>query len=134
MAEKENTGHTLAGLHVYTLDEKQKKIKKALKKLKGIFELMPDDNKALSESLLKNVAFMQVELSELEQIIMIKGSVEEYKNGANQTGYKQSSAVQAYNSLLKSYNSSLRLLLSQLPEGEAKSAAKDKLAAFLMGD
>ena len=132
MAE-EKKGCSTEGLHYIDPEKKQKLIKKKIKDLNSIFELMPDDNKKLSGDLVQNVAWMAVELTELQMIIHTTGSVEEYHNGAHQSGLKLSAAVQAYNSILKSYNSSLRLLLMQLPEAESKSAAKDKLASFLMG-
>lgn len=125
---------TVAGIHIYTPEEKQKKIKAKIKQLNSIFELLPDDMKQLAKDLIQNIAWMSVELMELQQIIHNTGSVEEYHNGANQSGLKLSAAVQAYNALLKSYNASLRLLIGELPESESKAAAKDKLAAFLMGD
>lgn len=134
MEEKENQKKTtLEGLHFFTADEKKKKIKKKIKELNQIFDLLPDDNKMLSSNLIQNVGFMTVELEELQLIIHETGSVEEYNNGP-QRMLKQSAAVQAYNSLLKSYNQSIRLLLAQLPEAESKSAAKDKLTSFLMGN
>lgn len=133
MAEKKKQSRTVSGMHVYTAEDKAKQIKKKGRQLNKIFELLPDDTKLLCSDLINNAAWMAVELAELQEIIQATGSVEEYHNGANQSGLKMSAAIQAYNSLMKSYNSSLRLLLSELPDGDSKAAAKDKLAAFLMG-
>lgn len=125
---------TISGLHIYTAEEKAKKVKAKQRQLKKIFELLSDDAQLLCSDLMQNIAWMGVELAELQEIIHKTGAVEEYRNGANQSGLKLSAAIQAYNSLFKSYNSALRLLLAELPDGDSKAVAKDKLAAFLMGD
>ena len=132
MADKK--GCSVEGLHYIDPDKKARLIKKKVKELNQIFELMPDDNKKLSGDLIQNVAWMAIELQELQMIIHSTGSVEEYHNGANQSGLKLSAAVQAYNSIVKSYNSSLRLLLAELPGAESRATAKDQLAPFIVGN
>ena len=113
--------------------DKQKRMKSKLKKLNNIFKELADDRKTTVKDLIQNVSFISVELEDLQLIIQKKGSVEIYKNGENQWGYKPSSAVQVYNNLLKSYNTSIKLLLNELPEKDKKES-KNELTEFLLGN
>ena len=113
--------------------DKQKRVKSKLKKLNNIFKELADDRKTTVKDLIQNVSFISVELEDLQLIIQKKGSVEIYKNGENQWGYKPSSAVQVYNNLLKSYNTSIKLLLNELPENDKKES-KNELTEFLLGN
>ena len=78
-----------------------------------------DANKrAVIESLLQNAAFMAVTLQDLQEIINQEGATEVYQNGANQSGVKQSSTMQAYNSLIKNYSTVMKTLTSLVPPEE----------------
>ena len=66
-------------------------------------------------------------LEDLEKEINETGITEAYKNGENQTGVKQSAAVQAYNAMYKNYQTTLRDLAAMVPEVKAAS----KLDAFM---
>lgn len=114
------------------IKDKQKRVKAKLKKLNNIFKELPDDRKTAVKDLIQNCAFIVVELEDLQVMIQQYGAVEKYQNGQNQWGMKPSSAVQVYNNLLKSYNTSIKLLLGELPETEKKES-KNELADFLMG-
>ena len=87
-----------------SVEMKKKLVKKQNSKLKKIFAEIPSDRKTICESLIQNVAFMIVELNDLQDQIHEHGMVEEYQNGENQCGTKPSSAAQIYNATLKSYN------------------------------
>ena len=114
------------------INETDKAIKKEQRKLKKIFAELPQEKMETLNNLIENVAFMSVTLQDLQQIIKANGAVEKYQNGANQWGYKPSSAIQVYNATMKTYNTSLKLLLNELPAGECKQSAKDELANFLL--
>jgi hypothetical protein len=114
------------------IKDKQKRVRSKLKKLNNIFKELPDDRKVAVKDLIQNCAFIVVELEDLQAMIQQYGAVEKYQNGQNQWGMKPSSAVQVYNNLLKSYNTSIKLLLGELPETEKKES-KNELADFLMG-
>lgn len=82
-----------------------------------------DKNKrAVIESLLQNAAFMAVTLQDLQEIINEEGATEDYQNGANQHGVKQSSTMQAYNSLIKNYSTVMKTLTSLVPPEEREPA------------
>lgn len=113
---------------------KREEVKKQNSKLKKIFKAIPKDRKSVVENLIQNVAFMSVELQGLQEQIYERGMVEEYQNGENQHGYKPSSAAQVYNATLKSYNTSVKLLLAELPESDGKEVKKNALAALIAGN
>ena len=114
------------------IKDKQKRVKTKLNKLNKIFKELADDRKVAVKDLIQNCAFIVVELEDLQVMIQQYGAVEKYQNGQNQWGMKPSSAVQVYNNLLKSYNTSIKLLLNELPESDKKES-KNELADFLMG-
>lgn len=99
-----------------TIKEKAQRKKKEKAKLNKILKSVDENKRKLVDNLVDNIAFMSVELQDLQEIIKNNGSVERYKNGQNQYGYKQSSAVQVYNAMLKSFASSLKILLQTVDE------------------
>ncbi|HAE16986.1 MAG TPA: hypothetical protein DHW39_11655 [Erysipelotrichaceae bacterium] len=109
---------------------KETKIKRRLKELTTIYSKLPEKKRSIAEPLIKNAAFMEVELEELRVIIAQNGASEEYKNGENQYGRKASADLQSYNSLLKSYNMVNSRLEAMLPPEEET----DELTAFLEGN
>lgn len=100
---------------------------KELNKLKRIFKKIPDDKKKLVEKLIENAAFMADELDKLQEYIREHGTTEDYQNGANQWGKKKSSEVEVYNTMIKNYNSTIKILVDLVPEGEDGDALMDFL-------
>ena len=70
---------------------------------------------------------MRATLEDLQEIINREGVVDEYKNGANQYGTKQSATLQSYNALVKNYTTVQRQLLQLLPPEEPGDALADFL-------
>lgn len=58
---------------------------------------------------------MKVTLEDLQEKINSEGVTDEYQNGANQKGIKQSATLQSYNSLIKNYASVMKSLSQLLP-------------------
>jgi len=108
---------------------KEKRIKKEIAKYNKIFKDLDEDRKKAVQKLIENVAFMAITLEDLQQSINEKGFVEAYQNGNNQHGYKESSAVKVYNSMIKNYNTSIKQLLDQMPEH--KPVREDDFDVFL---
>ena len=86
------------------MTEKTKR-KEDLKRIKDFYYDLPDRKKAIVFPLLDNLSFIDDQLEKLRIEIEISGATEEYHNGNNQKGMKQSASIQAYCSLLKSYTS-----------------------------
>ena len=89
---------------------------KEKKKLTKIFEQVLDaDEMAKAAGLIENASFMRIALRELQGDLQAYGYIERYQNGENQSGLKDSSYLRAYNNLLKSYNTTMKQLLSLAP-------------------
>lgn len=74
-----------------------------------------DDRRAAFDKLLREAAFVAVTLEELRHIISTEGTVETYKNGANQYGQKVSAAVTTYDKLLNTYSKIMGQISKELP-------------------
>ena len=103
---------------ILTKMKKENRIKRRLAELRKIYAKLPEKKLAIAEHLIKNAAFMEIELEDLQEIIAKDGASEEYQNGANQYGRKASADLQAYNSLVKSYNTVNARLEAMLPPEE----------------
>ena len=85
------------------LIEKNQKIKKETNRLKKLFKEIPENRKKLVQRTIENAAFMSVTLEDLMKHIKIYGVKEEYMNGNNQFGFKESIESKTYNNMIKNY-------------------------------
>lgn len=115
--EQENSLKSLSkeDLRVKELGEK---ISKKKAKIIKILDNIDKNLLKINESLIENVAFMNVTLEGLIEVIKTKGVVEEYSNGATQKGYKKSVEIDIYNTMIKNYNASMKLLIDLLPKDD----------------
>jgi len=110
---------------------REKLLRKETNRMKKIFKpLLDDTGYAVAQGLINNAAFMYITLLSLQQDILLNGCTEEYQNGANQSGIKESSAVKVYNNMIRSYNTVIKNLIGLLP-AERQSDVEDSLTAFL---
>lgn len=100
---------------------REERIYNEFQRLMTLFEEVDGNRKAVIFPLAQNAAFMYVALQDLQKIIEKDGPIESYQNGNNQSGMKQSAALQAYNQLFKSYTGVMKHL-SYLVPPEKKSA------------
>lgn len=100
---------------------KAERIAQELEKLNTLYRELPENKLKLLAQLIQNAAFMKVTLEELQETINAEGATDEYCNGANQFGRKQSANIQAYNSLIKNYNAVIDRLEKLLPAELKKS-------------
>lgn len=108
-----------------------KRKSKELSKLKKIFKDIEPSKQKTVEKLIENAAFMAESLNELQEVIRKKGFVEEYHNGANQSGVKKCSEVEIYNTMIKNYSSIIKQLVDLLPNGAGSGG--DELLDFISG-
>ena len=106
---------------------KEDRVKKELKALKKLTEGLSPSKLAVALPLIEQAAFMRVTLADLQTEINEIGCVEEYKNGREQSGFKVTAALQAYNSTVKNYAAVCERLDRILPATSAGS----KLAALM---
>lgn len=91
------------------------RIKAEEDRLLSIFSNLDENELAVASGLIKQAAFMQITLEDLQKQINENGCVGEYKNGKDQFGKKQSSELQAYNQTLRSYNAVIGKLMKLVP-------------------
>lgn len=99
-------------------------------RLLELFKNATDTEKKLALPSIKNLAFMRIQLEELQDEITSKGAIERYDNGGGQKGYKQSTALQSYNNLIKSYNTTLKILAKDIFKN-IEPEEKDALQLFM---
>lgn len=107
-------GVTLAKL------SKESRIKRELERLKKIYADLPSGKLSIVTPLLENAAFMKITLDDLQKSINENGCSDEYKNGENQYGKKAAADLQAYNSLIKNFNTISDRLEKLLPAEKGK--------------
>jgi O6-methylguanine-DNA--protein-cysteine methyltransferase len=111
----------------YAEKTKEQKIKAQITKLRGVFKSLDENKKKTVEALIQNAAFMTVCLEELQAEINEKGYTDEYKNGANQYGTKQSEAVKTHIAMTRNHAAILKTLADLAPP---KPKPQSKLGAM----
>lgn len=105
--------------------------KKEQKKLKRIVASLPEDLAQITEGLVEDASFMAEQLEKLRAFIEENGWSEEYQNGANQKGRKNSVEADSYIKLQKSYTAIIKQLTDLMPKGAEVPAAASEIADFL---
>lgn len=98
--------------------------KKELKKLNKIIKDIPQDKQELVQGLVEDASFMAQQLEILRLHILEHGWSEEYKNGANQFGKKNSVEADMYIKLQKLYQSTIKQLTEFLPNDKTEGINK----------
>lgn len=111
--------------------DKDKKIKEKKSELMQIYSNLPENDLKVAADLIAQAAFMAVTLEDLAENIAANGTVEEYTNGANQSGRKISSDAKLYSSLIAKYTTVITKLLSMVPE---ENRPEEKKAPELLQD
>lgn len=119
--------------HIYSEKQRTTKIKAEEKRLSGIFLNMDEERRRTAEGLIKNAAFQRVVLEELQLVIKRDGYVEEYKNGANQSGLKKSAAIEVYDKTLNTYSKIIKQLCDLMPESDETIPGADIMGFISRG-
>lgn len=98
-----------------TNDEKAKAKKKRISEYNKIFKDLSLEKKKLIKKAIEQAVHMEFQLDELQTALEKVGFVEEYQNGNNQYGKKESTESKAYNQLMKNYTAVVKILLAELP-------------------
>lgn len=101
--------------------EKEKRIKAELNRLLAVYKTLPEKKLTIALPLMENAAFMKITLEDLQAEINEKGVSEGYKNGNNQSGFKETPAVKSYNAIIKNYEKINARLEGMIPEDRAVS-------------
>lgn len=112
------------------IENQKDRITQEENRLLELFQNATDAERKLALPSIKNLAFMRIQLEDLQEEITSKGAIEKYDNGGGQKGYKQSTALQSYNNLIKSYNTTLKLLAKDI-FSKIEVEEKDELQLFM---
>ena len=112
---------------------KDRRISKEIRKLKKIFERIPENKQELVERLIENAAFMTVTLEDLQEKVRSEGPVVEITNGNGFRTTSEHPAQKSYNTMIARYAGVIKQLTDLLPDAEADRASKagEELAAFI---
>lgn len=114
-----------SGIQDQTAAEKEAAIRKEKNRLKKAFKDLDGNKKRTVEQLISTAAFLSITLQELEEEINRKGVTEEYQNGANQYGVKQSAAAVTHIAMTKNLTAIMKQLADLVPaEKKQKSRLK----------
>ena len=114
-----------------TNDEKAKAKKKRIAEYNKIFKDLSTEKKKLIKKAIEQAVHMEFQLDELQTALETVGFVEEYQNGNNQYGKKESTESKAYNQLMKNYTAVVKILLAELPRTTPVDE-DDEFKEFLM--
>ena len=104
--------------------DNNERIKAKRKELLEIFQDLNENELKIAAGLIDQAAFLSVTLEDLAEDISENGTIEEYTNGANQSGRKISSNAKLYSSLIAKYTAITTKLLKIAPKVKEKSAAE----------
>ena len=108
--------------------DKEKRIKKEVRRLKSVFKDLDPNKLKTVDALIVRAAFLTVNLEDLETELNETGWTETYTNGRNQEGVKKAAAAEAHISLTKNLISIMKQLTDLVPPAQRKES---KLQAMM---
>lgn len=117
-------------MRLYDEIEKEKRIKKEIRKLRRLFKNLPKDKSKAAEGLIQEAAFMKVTLEEARYIIDQEGIIEDFKQG-KQKFRREHPATKVYNTMIQRYTTVCKQLFDMIPDPDAGKQAQDELMAFV---
>lgn len=103
------------------------RVKKEKNKLKKIFSAIDDNKKKFCETLIDRLAWLNVQVTDIEKKLQKEGTTIEYNHGGGQTGYKANPDI----STLVSYTKNITTITKQLNDLVPNKENKSKLDSFL---
>ena len=116
-------------MRLYDEIEKDKQIKKEIRRLRQLFKDLPQNKKKAAEGLIQEAAFMKVTLEETRYIIDKEGILENFEQG-KQKFVREHPATKVYNTMIQRYSTVCKQIFDMLPE-ETSKEAEDELMAFV---
>lgn len=117
-------------MRLYTEEEKVKRIKREITRLRKLYTELPKDKQAAAEGLIQEAAFMRTTLEETRAIIDREGVLELFEQGAQRL-IREHPATKVYNTMVQRYATVCKQLVELLPAGDPKEKAEDELMAFI---
>ncbi len=111
-------------------EEKAKKIKTELTRLKKVFKDLPEDKRKIVDGLIQEAAFMRATLEETRGIIDREGVIELFEQGV-QRFLREHPATKVYASLVNRYSAVIKQLIDLLPDNKGADNGADELMEFV---
>lgn len=109
-----------------SIADTEKKIKKELKKLRGVLANVPPDRMKAADGLINRAAYMLVTLEQYERDLIENGHVELFTQSDKTEPYERERPVaRLYNSLIKNYQSCMKQLFDLIPDAPADQGSED---------
>ena len=110
--------------------DKNARIATEMRILSANYTKLSGHRKTLSERLIRRAATLLIMVEDLELFLLEHGCVDDYNNGAAQSGRKQSAESQAFSTYSKQYSSYIKQLDDLLPSDPIEPK-KDDLTEFI---
>ena len=117
-------------MRLYNEIEKEKQIKKEIRKLRRLFKNLPKDKMKAADGLIQEAAFMKVTLEETRYIIDHEGIIERFEQG-KQKFLREHPATKVYNTMINRYASVCKQIFDMIPDPDTGKQAEDELMAFV---
>lgn len=114
--------------------EKEKRIKTEIARLRKQFKDIPKDKLGLVNSTVESIAFMTIQMQDLQDSIIKNGTTVEYDNGGGQKGTKQSPDAQFYLQFSQKHTQAMKILLDCIPKAQPvknEGVAENDLLRFV---
>lgn len=102
--------------------------KRRINKYKEAFSHLDNNTMMIVEKIIECIVDLEFRIDKLQKELDTIGFVEEYQNGNNQFGTKESTISKAYSNVLKNYNSLIRTLLSYSFINQSSTVNNEKQA------
>lgn len=97
--------------------------------IKNYYKDLPEERRTFAEKLLTKMFFMEQTLRKLETDIRKNGAVIETTNGNGFQVVQENPAQKTYNTMVKNYNATVKILIDMLPDSIEKTG--DEFTEFL---
>ena len=111
--------------------KKKARITSEVTRITKLFADIDENKKKLVRATIKDVAFLTVAMQDLREEMVVSGLIDEYKNGPDQYGKKQSTALQSYLQCSNKLTAAMKILNDQLPKAEPKKPESDGFDDFV---
>lgn len=111
--------------------EKDKRIKKEIRRLRKLFPEVNENKQKLVFSVIDDMAFLAITMQDLRENIIKDGTTVEYKNGENQYGTKQNPDAQLYLQMSQKHSQAAKILMDCFPKAEKPLKTNDGFEDFI---
>lgn len=109
---------------------KNSEISKEMKSLGKLLKKVPEERRAIAQSLYNELVFMQNTLATLKEQIQEEGATAMFKQG-KQEFLREHPALKAYNTTVQRYSLLYKQLIDLLPPAEVEENEVDSLMEFI---